>query len=72
MSARSMPTDPAAVAAAQEAFRKSTIEIWTLFAIGVVATVIRTGARLHAVGIKHLRPDDYLVWLGVVRAPTFL
>lgn len=69
MLARSMPTDPASVAAAQAAFRQSTIEIWTLFAIGFMATVIRTYARVKAVGFRHLKPDDYLVWLGIVRFP---
>lgn len=71
MLTRSMSSDPAALAAAEAAFRQSTIEIWTLFAIGFVITVIRTGARLSAVGLKGLRPDDYLVWVGVVCAPAF-
>ncbi|KJF61196.1 uncharacterized protein CIMG_11576 [Coccidioides immitis RS] len=66
MLARSPPPDPAAQAAAEEAFRKSTIEIWTLFAIGVSATVLRTSARVSAVGFRNLRPDDYLVWVGVI------
>ena len=68
---RSMPTDPAVLAAAQEAFRKTTIEIWTLFAVGFTATVIRTYARLNAVGFRNLRPDDYLVWVGVVRVQIY-
>ena len=72
MLTRSMPTDPAALAAAQEALRRSTIEIWTLFAVGFVVTVIRTGARLHAVGIKGLRADDYLAWVGIVGLPPIL
>lgn len=63
-----MPSDPAALAAAEAALRESTIEIWTLFAVGFAATVVRTCARLHAVGLKGLRPDDYIVWVGIVRA----
>ncbi|KAK2761670.1 hypothetical protein FQN54_001498 [Arachnomyces sp. PD_36] len=66
MLARSMPTDPASVAAAQAAALKSTIEIWTLFAIGLTATIIRTYARISAVGFRHLKADDYLVWIGVI------
>lgn len=66
-----MPSDPAALAAAEEAFHNSTIEIWTLFAVGFTITVVRIGARLGAVGLKGLRADDYLVWAGVVGPPPF-
>ncbi|KAF7589611.1 hypothetical protein BBP40_004025 [Aspergillus hancockii] len=52
--------------AAQAAFRKSTIESWTLYAIGVAATLLRTYARGSAVGFTHLRADDYLVWVGIL------
>ncbi|KAM5478579.1 hypothetical protein McanCB56680_006270 [Microsporum canis] len=61
-----LPTDPAAVAAAQEAGRQATIEIWTLFSIGFTATMLRIYARIHAVGVKNLRPDDYLVLVALV------
>lgn len=71
MLTRSMPSDPAALAAAEAAFRESTIEIWTLFAIGLLATIVRTCARLNAVGFKGLRSDDLFVWIGVVGAPSF-
>lgn len=54
------------MAAAQEALRKFTIEAWTLFSIGCLVTILRTYARVKAVGFKHLQPDDYLVWVGVV------
>lgn len=65
-----MPTDPAALAAAESALRKSTIEIWTLFGVAVGITLLRTYARLSAVGssVRNLRADDYLVWVGVVGA----
>lgn len=55
-----------AAKAAEQAFRDVTIEIWTLFAIGVVATALRTYARMRSVGVKGLTLDDYLVWLGVI------
>lgn len=58
------PPDQAAKAA-EKAFRDITIEIWTLFAIAVMATILRTYARIRAVGAKGLTADDYLVWLGV-------
>ncbi|GBF65635.1 hypothetical protein TMEN_8353 [Trichophyton mentagrophytes] len=61
-----LPTSPAEVAAAQEAGRKATIEIWTLFAIGFTATMLRIYARIHAVGFRNLRPDDYLVLVALV------
>ncbi|KAE8370866.1 hypothetical protein BDV27DRAFT_165021 [Aspergillus caelatus] len=52
--------------AAQAAFRKSAIESWTLYAIGVAATILRTYARGSAVGFRHLRADDYLIWVGIL------
>lgn len=55
-----------AAKAAEEAFRDVTIEIWTLFAIGVSATALRTYGRARTVGVKGLAADDYLVWLGVM------
>lgn len=58
--------DAAAAQAAQEAFRRTTIEIWTLYGVAVASTVLRTYARVRAVGWKGLAADDYLVWVGVV------
>lgn len=55
--------------AAQAAFHKSAIESWTLYSIGVAATILRTYARGNAVGLRNLRADDYLVWVGIVRVP---
>jgi hypothetical protein len=43
-----------------------TIEIWTLYAVAVSATFLRTYARIRAVSIKGLRADDYLIWVGIV------
>lgn len=56
----------AAAAAAQAAARASAIEMWTLYAIGVIITVLRTYARVKAVGFKNLRADDYLAWAAAV------
>ncbi|KAJ1712798.1 hypothetical protein G4B84_011854 [Aspergillus flavus NRRL3357] len=52
--------------AAQAAFHKSAIESWTLYSIGVAATILRTYARGNAVGLRNLRADDYLVWVGIL------
>ncbi|EFY97524.2 hypothetical protein MAA_07166 [Metarhizium robertsii ARSEF 23] len=58
-------SDPAAQAAAAAAFHRFTVELWTLYGIGVFATFLRTYARIRAVGARNLRADDYLVWVGV-------
>ncbi|RYO81263.1 hypothetical protein DL764_009791 [Monosporascus ibericus] len=58
--------DPgAAAAAAAAALQKFVIEDWTLFAIGLCVTVIRTYTRVKHVGFKGLQGDDYLVWLAM-------
>jgi hypothetical protein len=54
----------AAIAAAVRIFNT---ELWTLYAVGVLVTILRTYARVAAVGLKNLRPDDFMVWLGIVR-----
>jgi hypothetical protein len=54
------------MAAAQAAMNQFTIEAWTLLGVGVLVTIIRTWARVRAVGWKGLQADDCLVWLGVV------
>jgi hypothetical protein len=59
----------AAAAAAEAAFREFAIEAWTLLAVAILVTVVRTLARVRAVGWAQLRPDDYLVWVGLVRFP---
>lgn len=58
----------AALAAAERAFRRFAMESWTLYGLGCSSTLLRTYARVRAVGVAHLRPDDYLAWLGTVRA----
>lgn len=67
MSAAAPPPDPAAIAAAQAAFRQFSIEAFTLLAVGILVTILRTYARIRAVGIKRLEADDYLVWFAAVR-----
>jgi hypothetical protein len=49
-----MPSDP-------------TIELWILYAFGVSFTILRTYARVLAVGYRDLCTDDYLIWLAIVR-----
>jgi hypothetical protein len=70
MNPRDAASDAAATAAI-EAFRQLTIEIWTLYAVGVMSTILRTYARIRAVGIRNLRADDYLMWLAIVRRSLF-
>lgn len=69
------PASAAAAAAAQEAaakaFQEVTIEIWTLYAVALSATLLRTYARVRAVGFKGLRADDYFVWAGTVGIPSW-
>lgn len=68
----SATSDAAAQAAAEAAAAASAafvVELWTLYATGVAVTVLRTYARLKAVGIKNFRADDYLIWAAIVR-PT--
>ena len=57
----------AAAAAAIEAFHKFTIELFTLYSIGVAFTFLRTYARMKGAGFRNLRADDYLVWIAIVR-----
>lgn len=62
--------DPAAAAAAMEEAsaraQHAVVVIWTLFAVGVYVTCLRTYSRIKMVGVKRLQPDDYLVWVAVV------
>jgi hypothetical protein len=46
-----------------------TVELFTLYALGVSFTILRTYARIVAVGVRDLRVDDYLIWLAIVRIP---
>jgi hypothetical protein len=63
------PDSPAALAAAA-LFLRDVIEIWILFGLGIIITVLRTYARVSAVGFKELQLDDYLAWLGIVSSQS--
>ncbi|TWU73219.1 hypothetical protein ED733_004795 [Metarhizium rileyi] len=55
----------AAAAAAEAAFHRFAVELWTLYGIGIAATFLRTFARIYAVGVRNLKADDYIAWVGV-------
>ncbi|CAK7226373.1 hypothetical protein SBRCBS47491_006210 [Sporothrix bragantina] len=59
---------PASVAAAQAAaaLYAFNTEVWTLYAFGVLFTIIRTFARIRTVGFTGLAPDDFLIWVAIV------
>jgi hypothetical protein len=44
-----------------------TVELWTLYVLAVSFTILRTYARVVAVGFRELCVDDYLIWLAIVR-----
>ncbi|KAL2864979.1 uncharacterized protein BJX67DRAFT_383200 [Aspergillus lucknowensis] len=52
--------------AAQAAFYRATVESWTLYSVGVAVTILRTVARVRAVGLRELKAEDYLVWVGIL------
>lgn len=56
----------AAEAAAMAAMRTFNIEAFTLLAIALVVTAMRTYVRITSVGFKNLWADDYLVVLAAV------
>lgn len=54
--------------AAAQFSNNTTVELWTLYSIGVAVTMLRIYARAGAVGLGNLRLDDYLIWTGILRA----
>ncbi|KNG44193.1 hypothetical protein TW65_08986 [Stemphylium lycopersici] len=44
----------------------ATVELWTLYGFAASFTVLRTYARVSAVGIWNLQADDYLVWVAML------
>ncbi|CAI9634724.1 unnamed protein product [Alternaria burnsii] len=42
------------------------VELWTLYAFAVSFTLLRTYARISAVGYRQLQVDDYLVWIAIL------
>ncbi|TRX91150.1 hypothetical protein FHL15_007938 [Xylaria flabelliformis] len=65
MSANDSP-DPTAAAAAAAAARAFNIQLFTLYSIGVLVTVLRTYARIKAVGIRNFHGDDILIWIAIL------
>ena len=61
-------SDPQAAMAAAiaQALRKFNTELWTLYTFGVLITLLRTYARVKAVGFRDLRLDDFIVWFAIV------
>lgn len=57
----------AMAAAIAAAVRKFNTELWTLYTFGVLVTMLRTYARVKAVGFRDLRADDLTVWFAIVR-----
>ena len=64
-------SDAAAQAAMAEAMtaalRKFNTQLWTFYSFGVLVTILRTYSRIKSVGFKDLRPDDFIVWVAIVR-----
>lgn len=60
-------SDPKEAAAIAAAVRDFNTELWTLYAFAVLITVLRTYARVKAVGLGDLRADDFLIWIAIVR-----
>ncbi|KAI8951700.1 hypothetical protein F4801DRAFT_544035 [Xylaria longipes] len=60
------PAAAAAAAAASAAARAFNIQLFTLYSIGVLVTVLRTYARVKAVGIRNLHADDVLIWIAIL------
>ncbi|KAK4664213.1 uncharacterized protein QC763_0083640 [Podospora pseudopauciseta] len=60
------PPSPEAIAAAVAAARTFNITLWTLYAIGVCTTALRTYSRFDQVGFSNFETDDYLVWVAVL------
>lgn len=61
------PPTPEQAAAMAAAAYQATVEVWTLLAVGSLVTMLRTFARVKSVGFRRLQPDDYLVWVALVR-----
>ncbi|KAH6609149.1 hypothetical protein Trco_002495 [Trichoderma cornu-damae] len=61
-----MPTPPPDPAAAAAAFQQFVVEAWTLLAIGISVTILRTVSRIRSAGFRGLGGDDYLAWLAVI------
>jgi hypothetical protein len=58
-----------ALRASRNALRKMDVQLWLLFAVAILVTILRTYVRVKAVGFRGLRADDMLVWAAVVSLP---
>lgn len=63
----SLAIGPEAPDAGSDAAYKTTVELWTLYSVGVAMTIMRTYSRGRAVGLKNLGLDDCLIWIALVR-----
>ncbi|OBT45221.1 hypothetical protein VE00_03603 [Pseudogymnoascus sp. WSF 3629] len=65
------PQAAAAMAAAMAAaVRDFNTELWTLYAFGVAVTILRTVARVKAVGFRDLQADDFIIWIAILLYTT--
>lgn len=60
------PAELAAQAAAANAAEAFNTEAFTLLAIGLVITFLRTYSRIVSVGVRSLALDDVLAWFAAV------
>ncbi|PYH32041.1 uncharacterized protein BO87DRAFT_339704 [Aspergillus neoniger CBS 115656] len=51
---------------ASEAAHNSNVQLWTLYGIGCVVTLLRTYSQCKDLGWRRLRHDDYLIWVAIV------
>ncbi|KAJ5707490.1 hypothetical protein N7488_007291 [Penicillium malachiteum] len=52
--------------AASQAAYNTEVQLWTMYSIAVAFTLLRTYARISSVGLRNLRLDDYLMWIGIL------
>ncbi|RAL07866.1 uncharacterized protein BO97DRAFT_428907 [Aspergillus homomorphus CBS 101889] len=52
--------------AASKAAYNTNVQLWTMYAVGVAVTMLRTWSQSRVVGWRNLRLDDYLVWVGIL------
>ncbi|PYH69397.1 uncharacterized protein BO88DRAFT_387446 [Aspergillus vadensis CBS 113365] len=51
---------------ASEAAYNSNVQLWTLYGIGCVVTLLRTYSQCKDLGWRRLRLDDILIWVAIV------
>ncbi|PYH94864.1 hypothetical protein BO71DRAFT_449827 [Aspergillus ellipticus CBS 707.79] len=51
---------------ASKAAYDSTVQLWTLYSIACAVTILRTYSQCRDIGWRRLRPDDYLIWVGII------